>query len=76
MDVSSRLLVRLSDDGCGFDAAGLSVNGTASGGYGLFSVRERLRVVDGGLTIDSAPGQGARVTMTVPMSAPPPATGL
>lgn len=73
---SDRLMVRLSDDGCGFDVAGLSVNGTASGGYGLFSVRERLRVVDGGLAIDSAPGQGSRVTMTVPMSAPPPSTGL
>ena len=45
------------DDGRGFDAA------HASGGLGLSGMAERARLVSGDFEIDSAPGEGAAVTL-------------
>ena len=62
-------LVRIvvEDEGAGFDAHALATE--AGSGLGLPSVRERLELVGGTLAIETAPGQGTRVTMTIP-SAP------
>jgi PAS domain S-box-containing protein len=64
-----RLHVTVSDDGCGFDPAGLKPAGTAGGGFGLFSIRERLDLFGGRLDIDSAPGAGSRFLLVVPIVA-------
>lgn len=56
--------VRVEDDGAGFDAK--AVGDALPGGFGLFSVRERLELVGGRFEIDSAPGKGTRVTLSVP----------
>ncbi|MGW4245527.1 sensor histidine kinase, partial [Nocardia sp. NPDC004722] len=54
------LLFTLSDTGCGFDP-------TAAGpGLGLTNMNDRLAVIGGTLTIDSAPGMGTRLTAAVP----------
>ncbi len=67
------LVVTVADDGPGF-APGAAPSGH---GVGLESVRERLRLAGDGhaLAIDSAPGRGARVVVTLPLSPPsvPPA---
>ncbi len=59
-------LVRIvvEDEGVGFDTAVLDAG--AAGGLGLPSVRERLELVGGALTVASAPGEGARLTMEIP----------
>ena len=54
-------LLRVSDDGRGFDA-GASRNG----GLGLEGMAERARVVGGELDVRSAPGGGTTVTMRLP----------
>ena len=57
--------LRISDDGRG-------VRERASGpdrGFGLPSLRERLRVLGGTLTLDSTPGRGAALTASVPVAA-------
>ncbi len=54
-----QVLIRLEDDGVGF-ATGEVVVGHDNGGYGLFSIRERLSQMGGSLEIDSSPGQGCR----------------
>jgi len=56
-------LVHLSieDDGRGFDPA------EAAAGYGMRSIRESLGVLRGHLDVDSTPGFGARITITVPI---------
>ena len=65
--VGDSVTIRVEDDGAGFDPrAGTGPHG--SSGYGLFSVRERLAYLGGSVTIDSAPGQGTRVTMTAPLT--------
>ncbi|HEX8386706.1 MAG TPA: PAS domain S-box protein, partial [Rubricoccaceae bacterium] len=56
--------VRVEDDGAGFDPG--AVRSGSAGGFGLFSVRERLGLVGGRFEIESAPGQGTRVTLEVP----------
>lgn len=56
------LRMTVADDGCGFDTGAA----TARGGLGVASMRERLRVVGGTLTIHAAPGRGTRLRAEVP----------
>ena len=57
--------VTVADRGFGFDpgSAGYKVDG----GFGLFSIRERLEPLGGSLTIRSAPGQGTTATLRTPL---------
>jgi PAS domain S-box-containing protein len=61
-----RLLVTVSDEGAGFDAASIADPGSRSGGIGLLSMRERLALTGGGIEIESSPGRGSRFTIWVP----------
>ncbi len=54
----------LLDDGVGFDGK----TRAAAGGLGLFHVRERMGWLGGGLEIDSVPGRGTRIGLTVPQA--------
>ena len=38
----------------------------AGGGFGLFSIRERLELLGGRMEVDAAPGRGTRVTIVAP----------
>lgn len=55
--------LRVVDDGIGFDP------GTARDGFGLHGMRDRLALVDGTLAVESAPGRGAALRVTVPVRA-------
>jgi PAS domain S-box-containing protein len=57
--------VKVTDDGVGFDSKMLGVP-SGEGGFGLYSVRERLTAMDGSLDIESTPGAGTAVTATLP----------
>ena len=57
--------VKVTDDGVGFDTRVLGAP-AVEGGFGLYSIRERLSAVDGNLRIESAPGSGTVVTATLP----------
>ncbi len=63
----SRVVVQVVDDGVGFEAAAVERTAIDEGGYGLFSIRERLRMLGGVLQIESHPDAGTRVTVTVPI---------
>ena len=52
----------VSDRGRGFDPEALS----ETGGFGLFSIRERVGLLGGRMKIRSAPGEGSRFLITVP----------
>jgi signal transduction histidine kinase len=55
----------ISDNGQGFDPAAVTtINGNPH--YGLRGVRERLELIHGTLKLDSAPGQGTRLLITIP----------
>ena len=51
----------------GFDFSEVTSIATKTGGYGLFSIRERLEQLEGHLEIKSKPGRGYKVTMTAPL---------
>ena len=56
-----KLLFSVRDNGRGFDPA--NAPGVAQGHYGLLGIRERVEGFEGDLEIESAPGQGTRVTI-------------
>ncbi len=57
--------LRISDDGVGFTPGAV----VDTGGLGLVSMQERLRLVRGDITIDSQPGHGTRIEVRVPLRA-------
>jgi len=63
--------VRLSvaDEGEGFDPQRVGA-GAGSGVFGLFSIRERLRLLGGRMEIDTAPGRGCCIALVAPMNQP------
>jgi signal transduction histidine kinase len=56
--------LRIADRGVGFAA-----DDTAQAGIGLVSMRERVSLVGGTIAIDSAPGAGTRIAISVPITA-------
>jgi signal transduction histidine kinase len=61
-----QVCLAVSDQGTGCPATQLDSEQTAAPGFGLFSIRERLELLGGRLTVDSAPGRGTRVTICAP----------
>jgi signal transduction histidine kinase len=70
-DREARLVV--ADDGRGFDPVSRTVGGArpACEGFGLLGMRERALLAGGRAEIDSRPGAGTTVTVTVPVTAAP-----
>ena len=61
------LRVMVSDEGRGFDAAAALRPGAARlGGFGLFSIHERLTLIGGSMTVWSEEGRGSRFVLTAP----------
>lgn len=58
------IFLRIADNGSGFDPAAL--NGHE--GLGLISMRERLRLVGGFMNMESRPGRGMRIEVSIPLS--------
>ncbi len=57
-----RLMLRIADDGRGFDVAAASSDG---GHFGLTGMQERAAMIDGRLKVESLTGEGTSVTMDV-----------
>jgi signal transduction histidine kinase len=65
LDSSTRgLHLTVRDNGVGFDPKSAS----QKGGIGLLSIRERARLVDGQLTIQSKPAAGTRIDLWAPLT--------
>ncbi len=60
----SSVTLTVEDDGRGFDPATELVSRDDS--FGIRTMRERMELVGGTLSVDSAPGRGTRVTAHVP----------
>jgi signal transduction histidine kinase len=59
--------VTVEDDGIGFDAPKNGSGYYKTGGFGLFSIRERLSYIGGRLDVKTRLGRGTRVTLTAPL---------
>jgi len=58
-----RVRLRVEDDGCGFDP---EAPRSKTGGYGLMGMRERTRELGGNLIVNSRPGAGTTIEVTIP----------
>lgn len=62
----SALIATVRDEGPGFDMAAVNLNYAERGSLGMVNMQDRARLVEGTLTVESAPGRGTRVTLRVP----------
>jgi NarL family two-component system sensor histidine kinase YdfH len=58
------LLITIQDDGLGFDPSAIP-----SGHYGILGIKERVRLVNGSLRIESAKGKGTLLKIEIPLRA-------
>jgi signal transduction histidine kinase len=61
------LKITVQDDGVGCDPDTIWDTMGYQGGFGLFSIRERMSDLGGELEIASEPGKGCRVVLTAPL---------
>jgi signal transduction histidine kinase len=62
------VVLDVQDDGDGFNLAQLQVSssGQISNGFGLKALRERVGQLNGMLSVESAPGEGTTIAVTLP----------
>jgi signal transduction histidine kinase len=63
----SAIRLTVEDDGIGFKPPTLADHPASATGLGLIGMHERARLLSGTLVIDSAPGEGTRVLVNVPV---------
>jgi signal transduction histidine kinase len=61
------LSIEIEDDGNGFEVAAVKRPKDEGHGWGLLGITERVEALGGTVVIDTAPGQGARIVVTVPV---------
>jgi PAS domain S-box-containing protein len=64
-----RIMITVEDNGIGFASDAALLRMDKNPGFGLFSLRERLKYQKGTCSVDSTPGHGTRVTLTGPLGA-------
>ncbi len=61
------LTIEIEDDGNGFEPSAITRPKDEGHGWGLLGITERVEALGGAVVIDTAPGQGARIVITVPV---------
>jgi len=67
LERDNRISIEIEDDGKGFAPESLPPPAARERGLGLLGMRERVELFGGTLEIDSAPGSGTRIAVTVPV---------
>lgn len=65
---SDVLYLEVEDDGVGFDLSKVQDNYNQRDSLGMINLHERAELVNGILRIDSNPGRGTRVSVSIPMT--------
>jgi signal transduction histidine kinase len=63
-----RFTLEIRDDGAGFDPASATGRGRRGQAQGLENMRRRAELLDGSLAIESSPGHGTRLSLTMPVA--------
>ncbi len=61
-------LLHIKDDGKGFDVSKLTRVDPSGRGTGLFTMKERAKLVGGSCRVESRPGQGTKVRVKIPVA--------
>ena len=64
---NDNIQISISDDGIGFDTQEVESSIHRDGGFGLFSIRERIDYIGGSFEIYSRPGNGSLFILTAPL---------
>jgi signal transduction histidine kinase len=62
---SKEVQLQIRDNGCGFEPTSWDVS--KRGHFGLLGIKERVASLFGMLSVDSVPGRGTRLLVTVPI---------
>lgn len=65
--VTDKLEMIVEDNGIGFDKVSLHNQANNGKGLGLFNIENRVRILSAKLEFDTQPGQGTKITMTMPL---------
>ena len=65
---ASECVLRIEDDGVGFDVSKLTRVDPSGRGAGVFTMKERVSLVGGHCRIESRPGLGTRVVAKIPLT--------
>ncbi len=68
------LLVRITDNGVGFDMENIDEGYDERGSFGMVNMKERAALLDGTLEIQSTPGRGTSITVAIPAEEAKPPT--
>lgn len=63
----NEIVLQITDDGVGFEVSQITRIEESGRGAGLFSMKERTRLLGGRCHIDSQPGQGTKINVIVPL---------
>jgi signal transduction histidine kinase len=63
------ITIEIEDDGVGFEPRDVGSTPGSLRGVGLLGMRERMEILGGSMQVDSEPGGGTRVVMSVPAPA-------
>jgi signal transduction histidine kinase len=64
---NGQVTLTVEDDGRGFDVDKMIGPGGEQGHLGLFGIQERVLLLGGSFSVDSAQGHGTRLIVTVPV---------
>ncbi|QAY67746.1 histidine kinase [Paenibacillus protaetiae] len=66
---AQQILITVEDNGSGFNQKLLDDPERQNAHFGLVGMRERVELVEGRMSIDSKPGQGTKIILTIPITA-------
>ena len=66
--LDENLCITIADKGVGFDIKAISVaNSGLNGGFGLFSMKERVALLEGKINVISEEGKGTKIVILIPL---------
>jgi signal transduction histidine kinase len=66
-ETAEHFVIHVIDEGNGFNVAEVKAGREQQGGFGLFSIQERMNLLDGRLEINARPGEGTHIKVHVPV---------
>ncbi|MCB0196727.1 MAG: histidine kinase, partial [Anaerolineae bacterium] len=63
---ATAIVVLIKDDGQGFDVAKIMGDQSSGNGIGLLGMQERIKLLRGSFHVDSQPGQGTCLSISIP----------
>jgi signal transduction histidine kinase len=71
--MEDEVILDVQDNGAGFDPSQAAQQAGPEHGYGLVALRERVGQLGGSLEVESAPGEGATLVVSLPVVSKEPA---